>query len=254
MKHSPKQSAGFSLVELMVALVIALISIAAATEIYISSRQTNRIQGMQSRLAEDGRYAISMLQRMISQAGYRPNPNILIASDFITPVSSESVTIKFTADGVSSVACDGTVPAANAVQTITIAKSGGKLQCGAVDWLAPSSAGTGNGTELVDFALKFGTDTGPTTVADLGCGADVGTALKDRDCVADTYVLATALANPAKIVAIRACVVLRTEAVDSSVVKAAVVKGCDGVTDIAGSLDDHKIYRTFRTTIQLRNR
>ena len=52
---------GFTLVELMVAIVISLVAVLAATEVYVSTRQTNRLQGMQSRLSEDGRFAVSML-------------------------------------------------------------------------------------------------------------------------------------------------------------------------------------------------
>lgn len=244
---------GFTLVELMVALMIALISMLAATELYVSTRQTYRLQGMQTRLSEDGRFALSMMQRVISQAGFRPNPSTVIASDFITPTSAQSVTVKFTADGTNSMACDGSVPAANSAQTLTIAKSGTKLQCGAVDWIAPASAGSGNGSELIDFRLQYGTDTGPNTISEFGCGGDVSSTIKERDCVADGYLQATATANPTKVVAVKACLVLRSEATELSVVKQAAVKDCSNV-DITGSQTDNKLYRTFRSTILLRNR
>lgn len=248
-----KQNQGFTLVELMVAVVISLISMLAATELYVSSKQTYRLQGMQTRLSEDGRFALSMLQRVISQAGFRPNPSVAMVSDFILPTSGTSVTVKFTADGANSMACDGSVPAADSVQTLVIAQSGSKLQCGATDWLAPATAGSGNGTELVDFKLDYGTDTGAPTVADFGCGNDVGGGQKERDCIPDTYAQAAATANPSKIVAVRACIVLRSEAIDSAIVKAASVLDCGGV-GIANSQTDNKLYRTFRSTIMLRNR
>lgn len=253
MKAHSMNCRGFTLVELMVALMIALISMLAATELYVGTRQTYRLQGMQTRLSEDGRFALSMMQRIISQAGFRPNPNTVIASDFITPTSAQSVTVKFTADGTNSIACDGSVPAADSAQTLTIAKSGSKLQCGAVDWIAPASAGSGNGSELVDFSLLYGTDTGPDTISEFGCGADKSGSLKERDCVANEYLQATATANPTKIVAVKVCLVLKSEATDTSVVKEAAVKDCSD-TNIAGSQTDNKLYRTFRSTILLRNR
>lgn len=256
MRH-PKDCRGFTLIELMIALVIALVAMLAATELYVSTKQTYRIQGMQTRLSEDGRFALSMLQRMISQAGFRPAPNPpapipQIAADSITPTSSQSMTLKFTADGTSTMACDGSIPGANSAQTIVIAKSGSKLQCGAVDWIAPAAAGAGQGAELIDFKIDYGTDTGPAILGDFGCGADVG-ANKERDCVADTYALATAVANPTKIVAVKVCLVLRSEAIDGGVAKAGAVKDCSAV-DIAGSNSDNKLYRTFRSTVLLRNR
>ncbi|MDP2882395.1 MAG: prepilin-type N-terminal cleavage/methylation domain-containing protein [Azonexus sp.] len=251
MRH-PRDCRGFTLIELMIALMIALVAMLAATELYVGTKQTYRIQGMQMRLSEDGRFALSMLQRMISQAGFRPNPSALIAADFITPTSSQSVTLKFTADGANTIACDGSLPALDSVQTITIAKTGSKLQCGAVDWIAPAAAGAGQGTELVDFRLDYGSDTGPATPKDFGCGADVG-ANKERDCVADSYLQATATANPTKIVAVKVCLVLRSEAIDGGIAKAAAVKDCSAI-DIAGSDSDNKLYRTFRSTVLLRNR
>lgn len=251
MSH-PRNCRGFTLIELMVALVIALIAMLAATELYVSTKQTYRIQSMQTRLSEDGRFALSMLQRMISQAGFRPNPVTPMVADFITPTSSQSVTLKFTADGANTMACDGSLPALDSAQTIVIAKSGSKLQCGVVDWIAPAAAGAGSGTELVDFKIDYGTDTGPAIVGDFGCGADVGSN-KERDCVADTYVQATATANPTKIVAVKVCLVLRSEAIDGGVAKAGLVKDCSA-TDIAGSDSDNKLYRTFRSTVLLRNR
>lgn len=242
---------GFGLVELMIAMTLALIAVLAATGIYISSKQTNRLQSMQTRLTEDGRFVVFMLQRIISQAGFRPNPNTALITDFITPTSATSVTVKFTADAANSMACDGSVAPAG-VQTLTIAQVGSKLQCGTVEWIAPASSGTGNGTELVDFKLEYGTDTTPSTIADYGCGTLTGTQ-RDGDCVVDQYTQAQATATPSKIAAVRVCLVLRTEAVDSSASKASNVMNCSN-TAIANSQTDNKLYRTFRTTIQLRNR
>ncbi len=251
-KHH-RYSRGFTLIELMVSVAIALVSLLAATELYVSTKQTYRLQGMQTRLSEDGRFALSMLQRMISQAGFRPSPNVVMVSDYLTPTSSQSVTLKYTADGVNIIACDGSIPAANAAQAITIAVSGSSLQCGTTDWIAPAASGSGNGTELVDFRLDYGTDTGPTTLSDFGCGADVSASTKERDCVADTFVQATATANPTKVVAVKVCLVLRSEATDMSINRPAAVMDCSA-TGVTASTTDHKLYRTFRSTVLLRNR
>lgn len=243
-------SRGFTLVELMVALVIALVAMLAAISLYVGTRQTYRIQSMQSRLSEDGRFAVSMLQRLVLQAGFRDNPATAITAGYITPVSATQFTVKFTGDNVNTVDCSGA--AVSGTQSLTIGKTSSKLQCGSVDWVAPA----GSGTELVDFVVEYGVDSGPnTTPSQYGCGADVGTtAFKERDCVADAYpVAATALASMDKIVALRFCLVLRTEDTDVSVNKNAAYKDCSDV-DIANSQTDHKLYRTFRTTVQVRNR
>ncbi|UCV16320.1 PilW family protein [Quatrionicoccus australiensis] len=245
-------SRGFTLVELMVALVIALVAMLAAISLYVGTRQTYRIQGMQSRLSEDGRFAISMLQRLTLQAGFRDNPATAITAGYITPVTSSQFTVKFTGDNVNTVGCSGA--AVTGAQSLTISENSTdkKLTCGAVDWIAPA----GSGTELMDFLVEYGVDSGPnTTPAEYGCGADIAsTVYKERDCVADAYpVAATALASMDKIVALRFCLVLRTEDTDVSVNKNAAYKDCSNV-DIANSQTDHKLYRTFRTTVQVRNR
>lgn len=66
-----KKNNGFSLVELMVALVIGLVLIAGVIELFTSTRQTYRVQDMKARMQEDGRYALHRISMMISKAGYR---------------------------------------------------------------------------------------------------------------------------------------------------------------------------------------
>ncbi len=61
---------GLSLVELMVAMVIGLILMAGVTQVYLSNRQTSRIQEAASRLQENGRFSIQFLARDIREAGY----------------------------------------------------------------------------------------------------------------------------------------------------------------------------------------
>lgn len=254
MKNTRSRFGGFTLVELMIALSIALVAILAATQLYLSTRQTYRIQGMQATLSEDGRFALSMLQRIFTQAGFRPAPNLSLGGGVnpVTATSATSATVRFIADGTNQVGCDGAVLAngGNAVQALTISSGNGKLQCGAVDWIAPAGASS----ELVDFRLDYGVDNAPTTAKDFGCGPDVvANVSKAGDCVADTYVLATAQASPSQIVAIKACLVLRSETLDRSLLKAAAYKDCSD-NDIANSQTDNRLYRTFRSTILIRNR
>jgi len=64
-----KQS-GLSLVELMVAVTIGLVLLTGVLQIYLGSKQTYRMQDALSRLQENGRIAIEMLQRDIRPAGF----------------------------------------------------------------------------------------------------------------------------------------------------------------------------------------
>jgi type IV pilus assembly protein PilW len=61
---------GFTLVELMVALVITLILLAGIGQIFLSSKKSFNIQESLSRMQENGRYAIEMLAQDIRRAGY----------------------------------------------------------------------------------------------------------------------------------------------------------------------------------------
>ena len=244
---------GFTLIEIMVAMAISLIALLAVSELYVNARKTGNLQSIQNRVSEDGRYSIFMLQKIISQAGFRPNPNVAIPTDRLTATSNESVSIRFNADGTNQMACDGSIATAGDT-TLVISKSSNKLQCGTVDWIAPSSSGTGNATELIDFKVQYGVDTGPAATEGIyGCGSEAGDGTKPRDCVTDSYVSSLPTGVTAdQITSVKICLVLRSEKVDGSIIKSAAVKDCNN-SDITASQDDKKLYRTFRSTISLKN-
>jgi type IV pilus assembly protein PilW len=61
---------GFSLVELMVALVITLILLAGIGQIFLSSKKSYTLQNSFSRMQETGRYAMDTLTQDLRRAGY----------------------------------------------------------------------------------------------------------------------------------------------------------------------------------------
>ena len=65
-----KLQEGFSLVEMMVALVIGLLLIAGVLQVFLSSKVTYSMQSGLSKVQENGRFAISLLSRDIRQAAY----------------------------------------------------------------------------------------------------------------------------------------------------------------------------------------
>lgn len=66
-----RKQSGFSLVELMIALVIGLLLIAGVIELFVGSKQMYRVQDMKARMQENGRYAIHQISSLISHAGYQ---------------------------------------------------------------------------------------------------------------------------------------------------------------------------------------
>ncbi len=68
--HCPRYSAGFSIVEMMVAMVISLILLAGIGQIFLSSKQSFNIQNTLGRQQENGRYASDVLSMDLRRAGY----------------------------------------------------------------------------------------------------------------------------------------------------------------------------------------
>jgi type IV pilus assembly protein PilW len=69
-------SRGLSLVELMVALAVGLLLTAAIMQIFLSTKNTYRIQESMARLQENGRFAVSYLVTDLRMAGYMGCGNI----------------------------------------------------------------------------------------------------------------------------------------------------------------------------------
>ena len=65
-----KRHTGFSLVELMVAMVIGIILMGGVMELYVSNKMAYRTSEAMSRLQENARYALYQLQKDIRMAGY----------------------------------------------------------------------------------------------------------------------------------------------------------------------------------------
>jgi len=65
-----KQQKGLTLVELMVAMVLSLVLIGGVSQTYLSSKQTYRLTEAQSRIQENGRFALYLLTRDIRMADF----------------------------------------------------------------------------------------------------------------------------------------------------------------------------------------
>ncbi len=102
MKNKADQS-GMTLVEIMIALLIGVFLLGGILQIFVSGKQTNRMQENLSRLQENGRFAMDFLSKDIRMAGYRAclpfavptpiagtNDNGLNSSDIITIQRSNS--------------------------------------------------------------------------------------------------------------------------------------------------------------------
>ncbi|GGW61922.1 PilW family protein [Vreelandella hamiltonii] len=66
----PQTQAGFTLVELLVAMVIGLLVMAGATQLFISSQQSFRFQTALADMQDTGRFALDTLSRELRQTDY----------------------------------------------------------------------------------------------------------------------------------------------------------------------------------------
>jgi type IV pilus assembly protein PilW len=102
-----KTQKGVSLVEIMIAVVIGLLLMAGVGQIYISSKQTYRLQDAQSRMQENARYALELLSNDIRIAGYSGCANLnsitpnVIANPPIIALTATSALSGYNASGSS---------------------------------------------------------------------------------------------------------------------------------------------------------
>lgn len=256
MKQVLKQR-GFSLVELMVSLTLGSLVILALGQIYSSTSASRRVQEMQSRLAEDGRFVMGISSRLLLQAGYRNSPTYGAPFQSVSASVStaSSVLFVFDTDGTNQIGCNGIVEAASGSnRSVTIARNASGLNCiydngagpASTNWVVAAAAGTSRGVEVVDFNLQYGVDTANNTGA-----ASAYQCAAAADCIPDSYTSTPAATN--RIVAVRVCVVLRSEQSAMAVSRPAAFTNCTGAA-IAASISDRKVYRIFRTTVAMRNR
>jgi prepilin-type N-terminal cleavage/methylation domain-containing protein len=67
---------GFTLVELMVAVTIGLIILAAVSQIFVTSRLSYKLEENLARVQENGRFAMEFLSRDLRMAGYAGCVNV----------------------------------------------------------------------------------------------------------------------------------------------------------------------------------
>jgi type IV pilus assembly protein PilW len=68
--YLPRRCQGFSIVEMMVAMVIALILLGGIAQIFLSSRQSFTIQNTLGRQQENGRYGTNIISQDLRRTGY----------------------------------------------------------------------------------------------------------------------------------------------------------------------------------------
>lgn len=150
-----KKQAGFTLVELMIALILGLVIIAAVMNVYVgSSRSSLYTTGLQT-MQENGRYGVSVLRRGIQLAGYSPAERIDPLE--VTKSGQDFITVRMQRD----FDCNGLDTAAAptpgiAVNTYAFNKANNTITCQG-NLAASSAMPIVEGVE--EFRVLYGMDT-----------------------------------------------------------------------------------------------
>lgn len=90
---------GFTLVEIMVALTLGLVVTIGVIQVFLGTQKSAQIQQAASRMQEDGRIAIDLLNRYIRLAGYTTHPWSKIDPDYNNSWNPASYQRGFPANG-----------------------------------------------------------------------------------------------------------------------------------------------------------
>ena len=235
-----RTSAGFTLVESMVSMVMALVVLGAVTVLYLGSSQSARFQTSVQRMEENGRLAVDMISRNLRMAAYDNPLNTFEVEQPLflgTPGSSGALIalpdLKATADTIGIRFEGGTdirdclgAPVAEGTYVTTLigVSNDGNLVCG---------TSSSNSTPLVegieDMQLRYGLDL-------------------DADGISNRFIEAADVSDWNQVVALKVSLLVST-VTDALTVADTVCMGC---TVFSGS-EDHKIRSEFQTIIGIRN-
>lgn len=85
--YTSRRQSGFSLIELMVALVLGLVLIGGVINIFISNQQAFRTNESLGRLQENARISFELTARELRQAGGNPCGATLVANTLVNPAA-----------------------------------------------------------------------------------------------------------------------------------------------------------------------
>ncbi len=237
---------GLSLIEIMIALLIGAFLIGGVLQIFISSKQTYRMQQNLSRLQENGRFAMGFLAADIRMAGYwgclspsRPNTDVAgtdnnaVSGDNIDN-GTDTITLKGAFVLTPTGTCGTPVNISAAYYTDTSSTITYKINTGI---LQQNTNGQNNDLiEGIDnMQILYGVDT--DSDGTFGYGTP------------NYYVPASSVTNMNQVISIRISLLAAT--LDDNLTTQPVPYIYNGTTTTP---TDRKIRRVLTSTIALRNR
>ena len=212
-----RRQRGFSLVELMVAMVIALILLAGVLQILLGNRESFRYQQNMASLQENARLASFVIENVVAHAGYRTD---LGAEPFRTSGTTGTRGADYAANAVVAGADGG--KSGNDVLRLRFQAAGGVHDCQAREI---GAAGVTPNIESADVEM-YVNDSDTLLCADYsGKGSKISQPIIENvrrfnvtfgvdtngDQSADTYVDSLSSANAPNVVSLRVQMLLRSE-------------------------------------------
>lgn len=228
-----KVEQGFSLIELMIAMLLGLILIGGVINLFLASSQTYRLQESMFRVQESGRFALDFMLRDLRDAGFQD----------LVPVNASRDTSIIAVQGFEGVApLPANVKASVTSEILSIpanaANSGGDVMY----YVAPDAGGQRSlfrnlnavveGVESVAFT--YGVDT-------------------NSDRQPDSYLATAAVGQWSDVVAVRISFLVASN--DPGVVEQAQAAPAPfNEAPYTVTTTDRRLYQVFTTTVALRNK
>lgn len=246
--HKNKQS-GFTMVELMIAMVISLVLLLVIGTVFVSSNQAFRVQDDNARLQESGRFTLEMLARNIKQAGSANIPfdgnKVLFEGDAVTGTAGadgapDTLTIQYESM-VGEQNCEGTAvtTAGDIIQNhFNLDVANAELQCAGSIVTPPATPAAPGASPTGEPLLS--------NIEDLQVLYGINTSVDNQS--ANQYVETPG--DWSQVVSIRICVLVRSE--NTNVTSSGYqYRDCNNA---AQSSADGRIRRAFTSTFNMRNR
>jgi len=113
---------GMTLIEILIALVLGLFLLAGIFQIFLSSKQSYRMQENMSRMQENGRFAMEFLSRDVRMAGYQ-GCSAALANNITAPTGPNLNPVPITLPALNNLAISGSDAVANDWNTIACGAS-----------------------------------------------------------------------------------------------------------------------------------
>lgn len=225
-RHQPSgRQQGFTLIELMIAMVLGLIVITALFNVFAGTKRSTTFSDGLRTMQENGRYGIATLQAGLRLAGYSPGSSSEVPLD-ISAGSESSLVVrmiaKYDCNGIATAAVGGL-----AVNTYTFSDANSQITC------------RGNSATPVEMPLIDGVD---------GFRILYGMA-DDEDEPASRYVSYDASLDPSLVKSVRVAILVNS----LQPIRSRRVEETHILFDQEIDKDDQFARNVFSTTILLRN-